>query len=154
MAQSPPKELLKFLRPFDRGTRELALALRRVVLEEMAPCHENIYDAYNAVALGYGPTDRLSDGICHIAVYTKHVNLGFNRGALLDDPQGLLKGSGKWIRHITIKTLADLVRPEIKAYLRRARADAGLSPTRQRKESEVVSVVKAVYPKKRRPGLK
>jgi len=39
--------------------------------------YENIYDAYSAVAIGYGTSDRLSDGIFHIAVYSRHVNLGF-----------------------------------------------------------------------------
>ena len=92
-----------------------------LVLEEMAPCHENIYDAYSAVAIGYGPTDRLKDGVFHIAVYANHVNLGFNHGAALDDPLGILQGAGNQIRHVTIKTPADLERPEIRSYIKRAR---------------------------------
>lgn len=81
-----PSELRTFLQPYDRAIQKLALGLRALVLEEMAemaPCHENIYDAYSAVAMGYGPSDRLSDGILHIAVYAKGVNLGFNHGATL-----------------------------------------------------------------------
>jgi len=57
----PPAALIKFLKPYDREVQKLALDLRALVLDEMAPCHENIYDAYSAVAMGYGPTDRLSD---------------------------------------------------------------------------------------------
>ena len=87
MAHSPPNALIKFLKPYDREIRDLALKLRALVLEEMAPCYENIYDAYSAVAIGYGTSDRLKDGIFHIAVYSKHVNLGFNDGATLDDPE-------------------------------------------------------------------
>jgi hypothetical protein len=82
------------------------------VLEEMAPCYENIYDAYSAVAIGYGTSDRLRDGIFHIAVYAKAVNLGFNDGATLDDPKGILLGSGSRIRHLTMRTADDLKRPE------------------------------------------
>src|SRR5205814_8149743 len=109
----PPAELKKFLKPFDRETQQLALALRALVLEEMAPCYENIYDAYSAVAIGYGTSDRLSDGIFHIAVYSQHVNLGFNDGATLDDRKGILQGSGRRIRHISIKTAEDIKRPEL-----------------------------------------
>src|SRR6266436_7064228 len=116
-----PKALIKFLRPYDPEIRELALQLRALVLAEMAPCYENIYDAYSAVAIGYGTSDRLRDGIFHIAVYTKHVNLGFNDGATLDDPKRILEGAGNRIRHLTIKTPDDLERPEIRAYIRRAR---------------------------------
>ena len=153
---SPPAALIKFLKPYDREVRDLALQLRALVLEEMAPCYENIYDAYSAVAIGYGTSDRLSDGIFHIAVYSQHVNLGFNDGATLDDPKGILQGAGNQIRHITIKTPEDIARPEIRAYIRRARkkalADARkLGEPAPKKPDGVISTVKAIYPKKRRP---
>ena len=48
----PPAALSEFLKPYDREVQKLALDLRALVLEEMAPCHENIYDAYSAVAIG------------------------------------------------------------------------------------------------------
>jgi len=126
------------------------------MLEEMAPCYENIYDAYSAVAIGYGTSDRLRDGIFHIAVYSKHVNLGFNDGASLDDPKGILQGAGSRIRHITIKTPQDLERPELRAYIRRARKKAlddarKLGEPAPKKPEGVVSTVKAIYSKKRRP---
>ena len=146
---------MKFLKPYDRGIRELALQLRAVVLAEMAPCYENIYDAYSAVAIGYGTSDRLRDGIFHIAVYSRHVNLGFNDGATLADPKGILQGTGNQIRHLTIKTPNDLARPEIRAYIRRARkfalAEARKLGEPPPKPKGVVSTVKAIYPKKRRP---
>src|SRR5438132_11028276 len=152
MAHRPPPSLTKFLKPFDPEIQELALELRALVLEEMAPCYENIYDAYSAVAIGYGTSDRLRDGIFHIAVYSNHVNLGFNDGASLDDPKGILEGAGNRIRHISIKTPEDLKRPEIRSYIRRARKKAlaeakklGEPPTM--KPTGVVSTVKAIYPK-------
>ena len=156
MKYSPPPALLTFLRPYDREVRDLAVRLRALVLEEMAPCYENIYDAYSAVAIGYGTSDRLRDGIFHIAVYAKHINLGFNDGATLDDPKGILQGAGNRIRHITIKTPEDIKRPEIRAYIRRARKQA-LAESRRlgepapQKPGGVISTVKAVYAKKRRP---
>jgi Domain of unknown function (DU1801) len=152
----PPPELIRFLQPYDRAIQDLALKLRSLVLEEMAPCYENIYDAYSAVAIGYGSSNRLQDGVFHIAVYANHVNLGFNHGATLKDPLGILEGSGKQIRHISIKTPDDLARPEIRSYVRRARKIAiddarKLGETVPMKIDGVVSTVKAIYPKKRRP---
>lgn len=156
MAHRPPPALIKFLKPYDREIQDLALKLRELVLEEMAPCHENIYDAYSAVAIGYGTSDRLGDGVFHIAVYSKHVNLGFNDGATLDDPKGILQGSGSRIRHVTIRTPEDITRPALRAYIRRARkkaiADARkLGEPTPEKAAGVISTVKAIYPKKRRP---
>jgi len=151
----PPRALLTFLKPYDKSVRDLALQLRAVLLEEMAPCYENIYDAYSAVAIGYGTSPRLSDGIFHIAVYSKHVNLGFNDGATLPDPKGILQGNGNRIRHLTIKRADDLHQPELRAYIRRARKKA-LAEARKLGDvaappDGVISTVKAIYPKKRRP---
>src|SRR4051812_20436050 len=156
MDHPPPADLKKFLRPYDREVQQLALNLRALLLEEMAPCYENIYDAYSAVAIGYGTSDRLGDGIFHLAVYGKHVNLGFNDGATLGDPKRILQGSGNRIRHITIKSEADLARPEIRAYIRRAKKKAAadarkLGEAPLPKPAGVVSTVKAIYAKKRRP---
>ena len=156
MAYSPPAALVKFLKPYDREIRELALQVRALVLEEMAPCYENIYDAYSAVAIGYGTSDRLRDGIFHIAVYSKHVNLGFNDGATLADPKDILQGNGNRIRHITFKSEADLARPEIRAYIRRAKKKAvaearKLGEKSSPKPDGMVSIVKAIYARKRRP---
>jgi len=147
----PPKQLLQFLTPYDRAVQDLALAVRSLVLDELAPCHETMYDAYSAVALGYGPTDRLKDGICHVAVYSKHVNLGFNRGAELADPDRILHGTGKWIRHVTIKSLDDLERPAIRKYLQRAK-QAGIKSSDAAWPAKVISTVRGNYPTKRRPG--
>jgi hypothetical protein len=169
----PPQPLLKFLKVFDRPLQTLALELRALLLEEVAPCHENIYDAYSALAIGYGSSEHVSDNIFHIAIYGNHVNLGFNQGAALDDPLGILEGEGKQIRHIKIWTLDDLERPELRTYIRRARR-AALEDARKLGEpatprkskpakykygppvevNGVISVVKAIYPKRRRPETK
>lgn len=154
-AHKPPAALRKFLKPYDPKIRELALNLRALVLEAMAPCYENIYDAYNAVAIGYGTSEKLGDGIFHIAVYEKGVNLGFNHGATLADPKGILEGTGSRIRHIKIRAPEDLTRPELRAYIKRARKaaldDARKLGEQPAKPKAVVSTVKAIYPKKRRP---
>ena len=156
MPYPPPAALKKFLRPYDRDVQKLALNLRALLLAEMAPCYENIYDAYSAVAIGYGTSDRLGDGIFHIAVYSKHVNLGFNDGATLADPKDILQGNGNRIRHITFKSEADLARPEIRAYIRRAKKKAvgearKLGEKPPPKPDGMVSIVKAIYARKRRP---
>lgn len=156
MGRQTPLALRKFLQPYDREVQKLALDLRQLVLEELGPCYENIYDAYSAVAIGYGTSERLRDGILHVAVYSKHVNLGFNDGATLADPKGILQGNGNRIRHVTIKTAEDLKRPELRAYIRRARrqaiADARkLGEPSPQPPADVVSTVKAIYARKRRP---
>jgi hypothetical protein len=139
-----PRELLEFLRRHDDRVRMVTLGLRLTVLDEMAPCHEYIYSMRHAVVMLFGPTSRvLEDCVCMIVVFRNHVNLTFPEGAELDDPDGVLKGTGKRMRHITLKQPADVNRPEVRAYVRRARAHAGLTKRGGRQSADVITVVKS-----------
>ena len=146
----PPKELLDLLKPYDREIQELTLALRQLVLEEMAPCCEYIVEVY-IVSIIYGPTHRMKDGICYIGVIKDHVNLGFIRGSELIDPQRILEGTGKQMRHIKIKNISDLERPAIRSYLQEACERAGYEVATD-KEKTVTTAVKRKSATKRMVG--
>ncbi len=146
--RTPDPQLLVFLSAYDKSVSDLALAVRHIIIEEANSAIETIYDAYSAVALGYSFTGRLKDGFCHLAVYTGHVNLGFNRGVDLPDPRNVLEGSGKNTRHIRIEPGDDLTQPWLRRYIRMAIAQVG-GPLAKGREGS--SIVKAVYKKKRRP---
>jgi hypothetical protein len=122
-----------------------------MVLEEAPEAIELIYDAYNAVVAGYSFTGRPSDGFIHIPAYAQWVNLGFHRGSELDDPRGVLQGSGRWIRHIRISELADLERPYVREFVKAAIARAKRPDPRTDSGPKGRSVVRAVYKTKRRP---
>lgn len=49
-----------------------------------------------------------------------HVNLGFNYGAELPDPEHLLKGTGKLFRHVKIRSADQLIDPALRALVRYA----------------------------------
>lgn len=120
MPRPPDHVLLSYLASYDPHVSRLALALRDVVLDEAPDAVESISKGY-AVAIGFSFTGKpLKDGFCHIATYTSHVNLGFNRGALLPDPNRVLAGNGKMIRHIAIHDESDLERPYLRRYLQAA----------------------------------
>ena len=120
MARPPTRLLLSYLAPYDPHVSDLTLALREAVLDEAPDAIESISKGY-AVAIGFSFTGKpLKDGFCHIVTYSTHVNLGFNRGALLADPNKVLAGSGKMIRHITIRNPDDLNRPFLRRYLQAA----------------------------------
>jgi hypothetical protein len=81
---------------------------------------ELVYDNYNALAIGFGPTERASEAIFSIALFPRWVSLFFMRGAELPDPQKLLKGSGKIARHIVLESAADLDKPAVKMLMKSA----------------------------------
>ena len=115
-----PDELGQFLSPFALSISRLFLATRRVVLATAPEANELIYNAYNAVTAAYSFSDRLREAFCHVAAYSGHVNLGFNRGAELRDPATVLIGSGSNIRHIRIARPSELHAPALQALVRAA----------------------------------
>ncbi len=60
------------------------------------------------------PTFEVEGPMCFFMAGKKHVTFGFLRGALLKDPAGLLEGTGKSLRHVKLRTVEDLKRPELK----------------------------------------
>lgn len=120
MTRPPDRQLLGYLAAYDPHVSDLTLALREAVLEEAPEAVESLSRGY-ALAIGFSFTGKpLKDGFCHIVAYETHVNLGFNRGALLPDPNRLLAGTGKSIRHITIRNQNELEHPAIRRYLQAA----------------------------------
>ncbi|MET0281530.1 MAG: DUF1801 domain-containing protein [Steroidobacteraceae bacterium] len=45
---------------------------------------------------------------CYVNVFTSHASVGFFFGASLDDPAGLLEGSGKRMRHVKLRRGANV----------------------------------------------
>ncbi|HVT87612.1 MAG TPA: DUF1801 domain-containing protein [Tepidisphaeraceae bacterium] len=41
---------------------------------------------------------------CYVNAFSAHVNVGFFLGAGLPDPHGLMEGTGKFMRHVKIKS--------------------------------------------------
>ncbi|HSH37438.1 MAG TPA: DUF1801 domain-containing protein [Chthoniobacterales bacterium] len=141
--------LEQFLSPYDPAIRSRALRLRALVLAEAPTATELLYDSYNAVAIAFTFTGRLAEAFCHVAVYPRHINLGFNRGSELADPDGVLLGRGKLIRHLKVRAPEDLERPQLKGFLRMAIGRAVSSPTG---EIQKATIVKAASPRTRRPA--
>jgi hypothetical protein len=128
MTRLPDRQLLSYLAPYDPHVSDLTLALRDVVLEEAPDAIESILKGY-AVTIGFSFTGKpVKDGFCHVVTYLDHVNLGFNRGALLPDSNGVLQGTGKLIRHVTLRDQTELDRPFVRRYLQAAIEQVGGPP--------------------------
>ena len=83
-----------------------------------------VYDNYNALVVGFGPSERASEAMFSIAVYPRWVNLFFLRGANLPDPEKLLLGSGNIVRRIMLRTVDDLNVPGVITLMHEAVARA------------------------------
>ena len=104
----------------DRFSPEVAAVARttlRKLRKRLPTAIELVYDNYNALAIGFSPTERASDGVLSVALYPRWVSLFFLRGASLADPEGLLRGSGKVVRHIVLEDGSSVDDPGIAALI-------------------------------------
>lgn len=104
------------LRELMRGREEdvikIALAARKAVHKAAGKCSEIIYETY-CISNAFTFTGKQGQGFIHIATYAEHVNMGFDRGTELDDSDSRLAGTGKLIRHIRLKSIADSRDPAV-----------------------------------------
>ena len=70
------------------------------------------------------PTACLGDAAFgYTNVFTNHLNVGFFRGAELEDPDAILEGTGKFMRHVKIRPEAELDEKALTEMIDRAYAD-------------------------------
>ncbi len=98
---------------------ELYCDLRNYIIQLYPEANELLYHTH-ALTSVYTISEKLSDGFCMIPIYTNHLNLGFHKGTLLDDPKQLLQGTGKLIRHIPILQKADFKTKDVTALVQTA----------------------------------
>jgi len=110
----------QFLLDFkDQEVVDLFKDLREFILELHPDCNELVYHTHALTAV-FSISDKLSDAFCMLPIYTNHLNLGFNKGTLLKDPNKLLTGTGNLIRHIDVKKASDYRNPKVKALIKEA----------------------------------
>ncbi len=105
-----------------------------------------VYDNYNALAIGFGPSEKAGQAVLSLAVFPKWVTLCFLRGKGLPDPAGLLKGEGSRVRHVRLDPPERLDRPEVQALISEAleRAEPPFDPG-----AEPRLIIKSVSAKQR-----
>src|SRR5512144_555185 len=85
--------------------QSLALELRALLRRLLPRAQEKIYRGWGAADYGFGESGR---GFLSIGPQKSYVHLYFMDGVELDDPDGLLTGTGKRLRHVKIRSRQDL----------------------------------------------
>jgi|ERR1035437_6433479 hypothetical protein len=118
---TPEKQLAGFMARFTPEVEALAEAALAKMRARFPNAIQMVYDNYNFLVIGFGPTERASEAIFSLALFARGVILCFVQAAAkLPDPKKLLKGSGKQARHIRLESAAVLDRPAVKALMSQA----------------------------------
>lgn len=106
-------EIVSRVSPHARQLAEQARALIQAVYPAVV---EVPWPKQRVIGYGVGPK-KMSEHFCYISVSKNHVNLGFMYGAELPDPEGLLEGEGKLLRHVRITQPEQLSNPALRKLL-------------------------------------
>jgi hypothetical protein len=145
--KSPTSQIDTFL---DKYTVEMASAARRArarMRKRIPGGVEFVYDNYNALVFGYGPTDRPSEAVVSLAIMPKWVTLCFLKGTKLSDPKKLLKGSGSTVRNVRLIPPLNLEDGEIQRLIDAAIAAA--KPSFPGGKGGATTIVKSISAKQR-----
>ena len=118
--KSPESQLAGFIAKYTPAVGALAKEALARMRARLPGAIELVYDNYNALVIGFGPTERASDAIFSMALYPRWVNLFFLQGAKLPNPRKLLKGQGTRVRHIRLESAADLDKPAVRKLMEQA----------------------------------
>ena len=108
----------KFFARYPAGVQEISRSLRALVRSAMPGAHEVLVAKHNHI--GYGLSTSMGDRIVYICPMEEYVRLGFNWGGQLPDPDRLLQGEGKRLRHIKVRTVAESQRTAVNRLVREA----------------------------------
>lgn len=107
----------------DRWLQTLApelAALASEWFEAMRGCGDDVrelmHDGYATLCVQDAP-------FAYVGAFTAHVNVGFFQGAALPDPQGLLQGTGRSMRHVKLRPDAPVPADALRALLAAAHRD-------------------------------
>ncbi len=156
MSKEDTKDLLKFLKSFDKEIQERALWLREFIWDLYPTANELIYDNYNALAFGWSPTDRMGQVFCSIAVWRtgNNVHFGFYWGSELDDPKKMLLGQGNQYRYILVKSKDAFPKAYIKKLMKQAYTNSMAKVKDKKQLMQGATITKSVSDKKRSAAKK
>ena len=95
---------------------------RRALKKRLPTAHEIVYEYRDCFVISYSPDDRGYEGVLALRASADAVQLYFNRGKGLPDPEKLLQGSGNQTRWILLEGASTLRRPAVASLIEEALA--------------------------------
>jgi len=151
MSKEQTKDLLKFLKPFNEELTERVLWLRNFIWDLYHKTNELIYDNYNALAVGWSPTERVGHTFCSLAVgrTSNNLHFGFYWGSEIADPDKILLGEGNQYRYILVPDKSKFPKAYIKKLVKEAYANSLAKVKDNTQLMKGQTIVKSISAKKR-----
>jgi len=116
-------DLMSKLSPGTASALEpIARKLREIILDDFPEAVEVVRLGDGAASYGIG-RKKMSESHVYVMPQAEYVNLGFWHGVGLADPEGLLQGTGKKMRHIKVRSVDHAISPAVRSLIAAALAE-------------------------------
>lgn len=105
-----------------QGLQPIMHRLRRIITELHPETIEVVRLGEKSAVYGVGPK-KMSEAYAYLIPHSQWVNLGFFRGADLSDPEGMLEGTGRKLRHVKIRSIEQADQPGLRQLIQAAIAE-------------------------------
>ena len=120
--RSAEAEVRELVTRFAPAHESLIGTARRALKKRLPTAHEIVYEYRDCFVISYSPDDRGYEGVLALRASADAVQLYFNRGKGLPDPEKLLQGSGNQTRWILLEGASTLRRPAVASLIEEALA--------------------------------
>jgi hypothetical protein len=145
---TPARQLASFIVRFSPPIVAQARAARARLRKLLPGAIEMVYDNYNALAIGFSPTERPSDAVLSLVIFPKRVSVCFIQGKHLPDPDRLLVGDGNQVRFIRLDPQAAILdTPPLRALVSEAIA-FGETPFAGKRQLVIRSISRKQRPRR------
>jgi hypothetical protein len=143
---SPQKQLDGFLDKYLPDIADQARACLKILRARMPGAVQLVYDNYQSLVIGFGPSERASEAIFSLVLFPRYLRLFFLQGTGVPDPDKLLEGNGNKVRSIRLAAPSDLNRPDIRELIASAIESARVPLDSDAKGK---LVIRSILPKQR-----
>lgn len=106
------KTVDNYITQLENWQAEIVSEVRQIILTAAPEAEESIKWAQ--------PVYEINGPFAYIKAFKNSVNFGFWRGVDINDPEGLLQGSGEKMRHFKLTSLDDINKPVFTDYVQQA----------------------------------
>lgn len=100
----------EYIEQFNPEFREILSILREHIFQVVPDVNEAIKWGSPTYSLGRKP-------ICYTKGLTNHVTLAFHNGTMLNDPDGVLLGTGKYLRFIRFRSVGEINDEQVRIWI-------------------------------------
>ena len=102
-------EVIEYIEQHSTEFSRIMLRLRELIYEVVPEATESI--------MWSRPHFKLNRPVCYIGGFKKHVTLAFHDGRMLNDPDGILLGTGKKMKYLKFSTMEGLDEDQLKRWI-------------------------------------